>query len=396
MKIKIIGLRSDETKEYIVKDLERKITENISGFEIVEGEEFDIPIFVVATGGVEGQFKKIYRKYSSPYIIIYNEFNNSLPASLEILSFLREEGLKGVLIDLKDVSKERIERIFPLSGERIGLIGRPSDWLIASTYPVEFYKERFDIDVIYVPIEEAIENFKHIDEEKAANLAGKLLSNAQNVFDVDLVETKKAFKFYLSLKEIVEKYRLNHVSVRCFDIIKPLDTTGCIALSALNDEGVIAGCEGDLPSTISMILLKKISHKTPFMANVSGIEEKDSRLFVTFAHCTIGLTIVKNYNLRTHFETDKGVGIQGFFEHGPVTVVRVGGKNLDEGFVMAGEEIGVEFSASRCRTQLRVELPYNAKDYFLREPLGNHHIIVRGNYKNKVIEAFHLLDIKEV
>jgi L-fucose isomerase-like protein len=397
MRVKIIGLRSDETKGSIVKEFEEALKERIPDFEIVTEEKtFDIPLFVIATGGVENQFKSVYKEYNPPYILMYNEFNNSLPASIEILSFLNREGLKGTLIDVNRITKEEILKSFNPIEEKLGLIGKPSDWLIASQYPLELYREKFKINVVYIPIEEAIENFKNVSEVEAKALAFELINNAKNVFNVDLEEVTRGFKFYLSLREIIRKYNLNYVSVRCFDIIKPLDTTGCIALSQLTDEGFIAGCEGDLPSTISMILLRRVSSKTPFMANVSYIEEKEDSLFITLAHCTIALSAVNGFNLRTHFETDKGVGIEGFFPHGPATILRIGGKNLDEGFVVEGEETGTEFSSSRCRTQLKVRIAKKYADYFYKKPLGNHHIVVNGSFKKDIQELFKVFSVKEI
>ena len=397
IRIKIIGLTSDGMKDFIVKEFEEVFRKRIPDFGIVTGgKTFDIAIFIVATGGVENQFKSIYTEYKPPYILLYNEFNNSLPASLEILSFLNREGLKGTLVDVNRVTKEEILKSFDLAEETLGLIGKPSDWLIASQYPLELYRERFKISVIYIPIEEAIENFKNVNEAEAKSYAAELINRAKNVFSVDLEEVTKGFKFYISLKGIMEKYNLNYVSVRCFDIIKPLDTTGCLALSKLTDEGFVAGCEGDLPSTISMILLRKVSWKTPFMANVSYVEEKEDSLFVTLAHCTIALSAVDGFNLRTHFETGKGVGIEGFFPRGPVTILRIGGQNLDEGFVIDGEEVGTEFSLSRCRTQLKVRISKKYADYFYKKPLGNHHIVVSGNFKKEVQDLFKVFLVREI
>ena len=397
MRVKIIGLRSDETKGYIVKEFEAIFKKRIPDFEIVaEGKIFDIALFIIATGGVENQFKLVYKEYKPPYILMYNEFNNSLPASLEILSFLNREGPKGTLVDVNRITKEEILKSFSPIEEKLGLIGKPSDWLIASQYPLELYRERFKINVIYIPIEEVIENFKNVNKAEAHLFALDLINRAKNVFNVDLKEITKGFKFYISLRGIIEKYNLNYVSVRCFDIIKPLDTTGCIALSKLTDEGFIAGCEGDLPSTISMILLRRVSSKIPFMANVSYIEEKEDSLFITLAHCTIALSAVNGFNLRTHFETGKGVGIEGFFPRGLVTILRIGGKNLDEGFVVDGEEVGTEFSSSRCRTQLKVRIPQKYADYFYKKPLGNHHIVVNGNFKKEVQELFKVFSVKEI
>jgi L-fucose isomerase-like protein len=394
MKAKIITLVSDPSKNFIAEELANEVKKRIPGLEIIEGNEgFDFPLFIVGTGGVENQFKEIYMNFSSPYVILFNEFNNSLPASLEILSFLNGKKLRGNLIDINNLSEEMLKEIFPFLGERIGLIGKSSDWLIASQYPEKLFSERFKIEVTYIPIEEAINEFSRVSEIEAKRLAEDFSKDAKKIYGVDLFEITKAFKFYLALKDVIQKYKLNYVSVRCFDIIQPLNTTGCLALSKLNDKGIIAGCEGDLPSTLSMIFLKKVSQKTPFMANISYIKESESHISAVLAHCTIGTTAVNGFNLRTHFETDKGVGIEGFFEHGPVTMLRIGGPQLNEAAVFSGIETGIEFSTHRCRTQLNIELEKNNQEYFARRPLGNHHVIVSGNFKSELLEFLGKLGI---
>ncbi len=385
MKIKVIGLVSDESKRTLINQFIKAIEERLTDSEVSENYAvYDLALFLVTTGGVENQFKQIYKDFTEPYLIIYNEFNNSLPASLEILSFLNSLGLKGQLIDLNTLSLDLLKSIFPFFGERLGLIGRPSDWLIASSFPESLFEERFKLQVKYIPIEEAIEGFNNTDNTKAENLSKELMLKANAVYSINKDDLVKAFKFYLSLKDIVVKYKLNYISVRCFDIIKPLDTTGCIALSTLNDEGIIAGCEGDLPSTLSMAILHKTSGKTPFMANISYIKENDGKLEIVLAHCTIGISATKGFSLRTHFETGKGVGIEGFFEHGPVTLLRIGGEKLNKAAVISGTEKGIEFSTHRCRTQINVEVDKNFEEYFMKRPLGNHHIAISGDYSGKV------------
>ena len=39
-----------------------------------------------------------------------------------------------------------------------------------------------------------------------------------------------------------------------FDIVKTCGTTSCLALALLNDEGIVAGCEGDMQTLLSMFL----------------------------------------------------------------------------------------------------------------------------------------------
>lgn len=51
-----------------------------------------------------------------------------------------------------------------------------------------------------------------------------------------------------------------------------LQTTGCLALSALLDEGIVAGCEGDLPAALTMSWMQAVTGQASFMANPQDLD----------------------------------------------------------------------------------------------------------------------------
>jgi L-fucose isomerase-like protein len=397
MNIKIVKLVSDISAKEVASPFIKKVNEKLAPWSISENtKNADIVLFAIITGGTENKFKKVFQKYAPPYFILFNEFNNSLPAAMEILSFLNMQGLEGELIDINKLFKQYFKKRLPLAGKTLGSIGKPSDWLIASTYPDSFYKKHFKLNVKYIPISKVIETFNRIPDKTAQNAAAKFAKKANAIYEINSSEITKAFKFYLALKDVIKKYNLNFITVRCFDIIKPLNTTGCVALSLLNSEDITAGCEGDIPATLTMELAKLSTGEIPFMANVSYLKETKNNLLVNFAHCTVATNIVKAFNLRTHFESGKGVGIQGIFEEGPGTVVRIGGKLLKEAVVIPGYIRKSKFSTHRCRSQLNFETDKKFENYFLKTPLGNHHIIIRGNYEQALKNFLSNVRIKTI
>lgn len=93
------------------------------------------------------------------------------------------------------------------------------------------------------------------------------------------------------------------MTISCFKILEQIDTTGCLALSLLNDEGIIAGCEGDLQSVFTLLAVKTLTGKGGFMANPSMITSRTNELVL--AHCTVGLKQTERYVIRNHFESEK-------------------------------------------------------------------------------------------
>ena len=91
--------------------------------------------------------------------------SNSLAASLEILSYLRQQGLKGRGAarqpEYLSSGGSRLEQVAParkkLQGMRIGVIGQPSDWLIASHADPMAVTDKLGARLVEIPMEELLQ-----------------------------------------------------------------------------------------------------------------------------------------------------------------------------------------------------------------------------------------------
>ncbi len=362
----------------------------------IKKEKYDLILNFVKTGGTENIFKENFKKLPKPYYFLTTSLNNSLPAALEMLSYVRNRNEKGrifhgdrniLLDDLKKFAKiNKVKN--KISNSKLGVIGEPSDWLIASEVNYAEVKNKWGLELIDIDLDKVYEVYDDVNEDKVEEIANEFLFSADEVIENDKEDTKEAVKVYLALKKIVEKYKLDALTIRCFDIVEKLNTTGCLALSFLNDEGIVAGCEGDIPSAFTMLFSKYLADEETFMANPYKIDAKNN--YVKFAHCTVPTNICTNYISRSHFETGIGVGIQGIIPEGPATVLKIGGKNLDNLFAVEGSIDANLNSPHACRTQ--IEVGFDEKDlvadYFFKNPIGNHHIIIPGKYKNLIKDFF--------
>ena len=134
---------------------------------------------------------------------------------------------------------------------------------------------------------------------------------------------EKALYVYGAVKRLCDKYQLSAVTVRCFDLLDTVYTTGCLALSILNDEGICGGCESDVPALLSMAILGAVSGEPMFLCNPSRFDTKAGT--AVFAHCTIPTTMLKDFCLNTHFESGIGVAVQGTFAESDCTIFKCEG-----------------------------------------------------------------------
>ena len=378
--------------EVILTELEKYFTVNFIDYQDIDKlTPNDFSILFIATGGVERLVIQLFESLPRPAILLADGMQNSLAAALEISSWLRGRGMRSEI--LHGELSEIIKRIFvlysnfkaqrSLVGMRIGVMGTPSSWLIASNVDYLLAKRRWGIEYIDVPLNRVYEYYEQITDdevgEACASLAGKALA-CREATPEDMI---KAMRLYHAIKRIVEEDKLSAITLSCFRLIEQTGTTGCLALALLNDEGIIAGCEGDLQSIFSMLVVKVLTGKSTFMANPSMINARTNE--VILAHCTVGIAQTEKFIIRNHFETESGIGIQGILPTGDVTIVKCGSECLDEYYLSTGTLTENTNYINMCRTQVRVKL-HSPAEYFLKNPLGNHHIMLHGNYETMLDE----------
>lgn len=357
-----------------------------------EAEHVDIPLVFVASGGTEEMFRNIYDELPQPILLLTDGLHNSLAASLEIQSWIKSVGGASQILHGKpEYLKKRIEALCHIASvydkirkSNIGIVGFPSSWLISSDVNYAEAKRKWGVNYRNIELSEVTDILKTVSYDEAVTIADKFINSSSGMEEPTREEVIDASKIYLAVKELCKKNRLDAMALKCFDVLERHNTSGCLALSLLNDEGIISTCEGDSQSVFTMYLGKLLTGQAPFMSNPSLIDHETNE--VIFAHCTVATSITEKYIIRNHFESLKSVGIQGIIKEGPVTVLKCGGTGLDKYFLSKGEILENLNNPNMCRTQLRIKLDESV-DYFFKNPIANHHIIIPGDH-TEIIEEF--------
>ncbi|MDY3979321.1 MAG: hypothetical protein SOZ00_04795 [Tidjanibacter sp.] len=353
---------------------------------------------LIATGGTESLFKGLLDQLPEEVVLIADGRNNSLAAALEILTFLHSVGRSGRILHgtpaeivaafgqtasaviAPTISADSLPDIAaPLAGERIGCFGQPSDWLIASSVSDDVL-ERYGVEKVFVPFEALAERIGSIDDCRAKELADTYLQGVGELVGVDRAAVVESMRIYAALKSFCLDEGLTAVTIRCFDVVERFAATSCLALSRLNDEGIVAACEGDMQSMMTMILIRRKLGKPSFMANPSGVGSS-----CRLAHCTVPQSMCSQVKLRTHFESGLGVALDGALLGSVYTLVKWGGERLDRCFVTEARRVESRWDEHLCRTQ--ITLDKDLSSYLLYNPIGNHHIVVEGS-ESAAIERF--------
>jgi L-fucose isomerase-like protein len=93
--------------------------------------------------------------------------------------------------------------------------------------------------------------------------------------------------------------------------------------------------------------------------------------------------MAEQVRLMTHFESGIGVPVRGMMKETEVTLFKLGA-DLSQFYVEEGKIVTNLTENNLCRTQIEVQL--DDVRYFLRSPLGNHHLIVYGHHGQAIRE----------
>lgn len=326
------------------------------------------------------------------YLLIAGMEDNAYAAAAETSAWMRDRKIQHTLLENAKNESTALRPWFEailahkrLKGQKLGLIGNSSPWLIASMPPKELIYKRFGIELITFPWED-------LPEWKSFPPSLEFL----DFWKLPLTDptASDAARFHSFLLDLIQKEGLDAVSVECFPMAVEHKTTACLSLALLNEQSIVASCEGDLDSSLGMMLARSICpDKGNWMANLSGFEGHQ----ILFSHCTIAPRLNSSFKLTTHFETDCSFAVQGRMLSGRYTAFRMNDA-LTRYIVFEGRKVPKDQLLKACRTQLWIELDESqdtARNY-MQQPLGNHHILIPGDHAEQLNAFFHLVGMKAV
>ena len=398
-------MADDVRREPFVKNIEAALGADfeIAGADFSKYGTRPCELIYVRTGGTEGAFKAVFCKdggkpsIPEPVRLLTSGKSNSLAASMEIMSYLNLHGIKGEILhgspeyiasrilntrDNADAANSGLVRkVHPgklLQGQRLGVAGRPSDWLISSDVDYAAAHDVLGVELVDIGMEELLDEIA-AHSHPAVELPPLNEPKFGNpIPDGDLAG---ALDIYGALLRIIARHRLDGLTIRCFDLLGTVHNTGCMALALLNSQGYIATCEGDVPAMLSMAVARKFCNQSGFQANLSSID--GDRLL--FAHCTVPLSMVRHWVYDTHFESGFGVAVHGELPCGPATIFKLA-PDFNTAFIAEAELMQNCYEGMLCRTQVILKAEGLAP-YFLRTPIGNHHVILTGSYASQLRDA---------
>ena len=196
-------------------------------------------------------------------------------------------------------------------GARIVALGGP--WGKYSPEAPAVAREKYKIEIIEVPYDKASPRIKNAGQDnkrisEARKGAERYLSLPHTTCATDKKFVENAFLLYGVFKDLMAQNDAPAFTIKsCMTEILPIaQTTPCLSLSLLNDEGLLAFCESDFVVIPAGILLRYISGKPVFLHNSTFPHNG----VVTCAHCSAPRRMdgvrYEPAQIMTHYESEYG------------------------------------------------------------------------------------------
>lgn len=296
----------------------------------------------------------------------------------KIITFAKAAGLKNYLRKSK-----------------LGLIGYRVRGMTEVAFDELELKRKFGPGIIHFGINNILDGVKSISNREAEEtwLEIKKSGAKISVSDSDgLISVKN----YLLLKKLANENNLNGFAVECYPEIMG---QVCLAASLLARENIVIGCEGDVNSTMGMLIL---DYLTGLPVHNTDLLDPDSKNSIIFSHCGSGdFSISKDINeieLCPVRLLQCGVCVKFLPKLGEVTLLNIVGRR-DTYRISAldaySQETGMVFPGNPLSARFNISVE-KFLDIVSKNSIGHHWIIGYGNVLEELKYFTGLVDVKIV
>ncbi len=278
----------------------------------------------------------------------------------------QKDGKKVILLPTSDWGEiDRtvgLMRVGPhLRNTRIIVVRGPQG--TAAACSAEMVKKRLGVDVIPISVEETVKAHQAIDIKAAEEEAEKYwISKARKIVEPSRKEIINSARFYLAMKDMMIKHRARAVtSSNCMGG----PAKGCLTFSKLNDLGLVGACEGDMDSTLTMLMFNYAFGIPGFITDPVFDTSEDALIHF---HCTSATKMDGPdgkrlpFSIRTQSDSERGVSLDVENRIGQdVTCAKF--INLDSMLISTGKIYKITHDELGCRTQFWTKVEDARKMY---------------------------------
>ena len=231
--------------------------------------------------------------------------------------------------------------------------------------------------------------------------------------NLDALLIENTVRVYKAFTDYCEENKYDAVAISCWPRYrKELGIVVCAVIGRLLEHGILAACEGDVDSAISMMILRNLTQEMPMLMDLSKFDESDNSVMMW--HCgsapkryadAAGLTLAGHYKPGSRVTGADDIMVAGvndlYYKNSDVTVTRLTNnyKNMLSftGEFIAKNNRGYDGSRGWIGNLSHDGEPLQARklvNTVLSQGFQHHYAVVAGNVEEELFEVMAWLGIK--
>ena len=368
----------------------------------------DVLVVYAASGWIEG-----LEKLGKPVVFFLRHYSGPLSLWYEIVSphYLRQrtdqQKIKG--IEPRDVVVDnfaeltwRLRSLCGLVntlGTKILAIGGPGAWAQPGQVVPDLVRQKFKFDIVTISYPELGKLIQAAKADKAEvalaqKRAAEYLKLPGTKMEIQQQPLDNAFLLEQVFRKLMAAHGCRALTIHgCMGTIMPLsETSACMCLSTLNDDGYLAFCESDFVVIPSGVLAANVANRPMFLNDPTYPHDG----IITLAHCTAPRKMdgknLEPVRILTHFESDYGAAPKVEMKAGTKVTNIIPDFKQERYVGLRGEIVSAPFLPI-CRSQIDIKIA--CSDQALAENMpGFHWMTIYGDYMNEIGYALKKIGIQ--
>lgn len=284
-------------------------------------------------------------------------------------------------------------------GSKILAVGGPGAWAQPGQVVPDLVRKVWKMEIVTIPYPELGKLIQaaradQAEMQLARRRAAEYLRLPQTTLETERPFVENAFLLDQIFRKLMVQAHCRAITINgCMGTIMPLaETSACLTLSTLNDDGYLAFCESDFVVIPAGVLLNGISGRPTFLNDPTY----PHRGTITLAHCTAPRKMDgKNrepVRIMTHFESDYGAAPKVEMHTGQVVTNIIPDFKSQRWVGLLGEIVAHDLLPI-CRSQIDIKFTCPSQVLAERMP-GFHWMTGYGDYLKELGYALKRVGIR--
>jgi hypothetical protein len=246
------------------------------------------------------------------------------------------------------------------------------------------------------------ELYKKADRSEARKVAERWTKQAEKIVEPSHQEIENSAAMYLAMRELMQQNKAQAIAINCLGGFYGGHITAypCLGFFQFNNDGFVGACEGDLTSTITMLLMGYLVGRPGYISDPVIDTSKNQ---IIYAHCVAPSKVfgpngtANPYHIRSHSEDRKGACVRSLMPLGEMTTTLEFNPDNRKVIFHQGKSVANIDEDKACRTKLAAE-PKGDIGKLLKywDQWGWHRVTFYGDLKRPVEQIAALLGFEIV